>query len=475
MLLTIDAGNTNTVFGLYAAEMKPGAQAGEGLVEHWRLKTDAERTADEYAVMIRSFLDTVGYDMDEEVTGVAVCSGVPRVLSNLRLMIARYFEFAPVVIEPGVKTGMPILYDNPREVGADRIANSVAAYDLFGGPTIVVDFGTGTNFDIISAQRGVSRWRHRSRYRNLYGRAVRSCGSIAGCGAGRTAQRNRQEHRRVAAVRHPLRVYLADRWHGATFSGRAGRRRTRCVDRRLIARHRRLFRDHRARRAVPDAARVAADPPQEPGHMTQPYRYETTHTIGSIVELHGAIADGSETGVVVTVAGRLMLRRDQGKMLFGVLQDATGRMQLFTSVNWTADFDALRHASLGDWIGATGEIMKTKKGELSVKVASWTLLAEAQRTFPDKWHGISDVDMRFRQRYVDLWVTDEVAPRARPIGRASCRSRGAGSKTGALWKSRRRSFIRSPAGRSPGRSSRTTTRSICSCSCASLPSSTSSG
>jgi type III pantothenate kinase len=100
--------------------------------------------------LIRNFLDTVGYDMDEEVTGAAICSGVPRVLMNLRMMVGRYFEWAPIVIEPGVKTGMPILVDNPKEVGADRIANSVAAFDLYGGPTVVVDFGTGTNFDIIS-------------------------------------------------------------------------------------------------------------------------------------------------------------------------------------------------------------------------------------------------------------------------------------------------------------------------------------
>ena len=150
MLLTIDAGNTNTVVGLYRYDKPTDKSAGEGLVEHWRLSTDAERTADEYAVMIRNFMDTVGYDMGEEVLGVAICSGVPRVLSNLRLMVGRYFEFDPIVIEPGVKTGMPILYDNPREVGADRIANGLAAFDLFGGPTIVVDFGTGTNFDIIS-------------------------------------------------------------------------------------------------------------------------------------------------------------------------------------------------------------------------------------------------------------------------------------------------------------------------------------
>jgi type III pantothenate kinase len=151
MLLALDAGNTNTVIGLYANDMSTKKGAGEGLIEHWRLSTEAERTSDEYAVLIRNFLDTVGYDMDEEVTGAAICSGVPRVLMNLRMMIGRYFEWSPIVIEPGVKTGMPILYDNPKEVGADRIANSVAAFDLYGGPTVVVDFGTGTNFDIISA------------------------------------------------------------------------------------------------------------------------------------------------------------------------------------------------------------------------------------------------------------------------------------------------------------------------------------
>lgn len=150
MLLTIDAGNTQTVFGLYERDSRAGVGAGAGLVDHWRLSTDAQRTHDEYAVLLRNFLDTIGYDMDSEVTGVAICSGVPKVLSNLRQMVERYFDFEPVVIEPGVKTGMPILYDNPKEVGADRIANAVAAYELYGGPTVVVDFGTGTNFDVIS-------------------------------------------------------------------------------------------------------------------------------------------------------------------------------------------------------------------------------------------------------------------------------------------------------------------------------------
>ncbi len=148
MLLTIDVGNTQTVIGLYE-EDDPATTAESGLVEHWRIATDDERTADEHAVVIGNLLDSVGYDLD--VGGVSICSGVPRVLASLREMIDRYTTVDPVVIEPGVRTGMAILYDNPKEVGADRIANAVSAYALYGGPTVVVDFGTGNNFDVISA------------------------------------------------------------------------------------------------------------------------------------------------------------------------------------------------------------------------------------------------------------------------------------------------------------------------------------
>ena len=150
MLLTIDVGNTQTVLGLYDLDSRSGEGASAGLVDHWRLSTDAERTSDEYSVIVRSLLDTVDVDFDHGLLGAAVCSGVPRILVNLRHMITRYQPFEPVVIEPGAKTGMPILYDNPKEVGADRLANAIAAYDLYGGPTVVVDFGTGNNFDVIS-------------------------------------------------------------------------------------------------------------------------------------------------------------------------------------------------------------------------------------------------------------------------------------------------------------------------------------
>ncbi len=150
MLLTIDVGNTQTVIGLYDPVAENGDGAAVGLVDHWRLSTEAERTSDEHSVMVRSLLDTAGVDFEEDLTGAAICSGVPRILANLRDMVHRYLDFEPIVIEPGVKTGMPILYDNPKEVGADRIANAIAAYDLYGGPTVVVDFGTGNNFDVIS-------------------------------------------------------------------------------------------------------------------------------------------------------------------------------------------------------------------------------------------------------------------------------------------------------------------------------------
>jgi type III pantothenate kinase len=138
VLLAADIGNTNTVLGVFD---------GETLVESWRVKTDARDTADELALTYRGLLG------DTEVDGVVACSTVPAVLAQLRIMLARYYPRLPaVVVEPGVRTGVPLLYDNPKEVGSDRIVNALAAYHLFGGPAIVVDFGTSTNFDVVSAK-----------------------------------------------------------------------------------------------------------------------------------------------------------------------------------------------------------------------------------------------------------------------------------------------------------------------------------
>lgn len=143
------------------------------------------------------------------------------------------------------------------------------------------------------------------------------------------------------------------------------------------------------------------------GVIERPYRFEKTASAQDIIDAHSDLEDGSESGVTVSVAGRLMLRRGQGKLAFGVLADQSGRIQLFARANKTPDFEGFVGLQLGDWIGVTGQVMKTKRGELSVSVDSWEILAETRRAFPDKWHGIADADMRYRQRYVDLWVSEE--------------------------------------------------------------------
>ncbi len=138
-----------------------------------------------------------------------------------------------------------------------------------------------------------------------------------------------------------------------------------------------------------------------------PYRFDPTHKAAALAATYVGLDAGAETGDQVTVAGRLMLRRGQGKLAFGQLQDDTGRIQLFAPADVTPNFEAFTSLTLGDWIGATGEVMTTKKGELSIKVTSWVVLAKAKRAFPDKYHGLADVDTRYRQRYVDLVVTPE--------------------------------------------------------------------
>jgi type III pantothenate kinase len=138
VLLCIDIGNTNTVLATFA---------GDQIVHSWRVKTDAQSTADELGLMFRGLLASDGV----AVTGIAMCSTVPAALRAMRLMLERYYGSVPtVIVEPGTKTGVPLAIDNPKEVGSDRVMNTLAAYTLFGGPAIVVDFGTSTNFDVVS-------------------------------------------------------------------------------------------------------------------------------------------------------------------------------------------------------------------------------------------------------------------------------------------------------------------------------------
>jgi type III pantothenate kinase len=144
MLLAIDVGNTNTVLGVFD---------GEKIVEHWRTATDPVRTADELAVTMRGLLGQSPLLARRPLDGIAVCSTVPSVLHELREMLGRYHQHIPtLIVEPGVKTGVSIRTDNPKEVGTDRIMNAVAAVHLYGGPAIVVDFGTSTNFDAVSGR-----------------------------------------------------------------------------------------------------------------------------------------------------------------------------------------------------------------------------------------------------------------------------------------------------------------------------------
>jgi len=138
-----------------------------------------------------------------------------------------------------------------------------------------------------------------------------------------------------------------------------------------------------------------------------PYQFDPDTRVEALIAKHADLAEGQETEDVVTIAGRLMLRRVQGKLAFGTLDDSSGRIQLFAPAKSTPDFEDFCDLNLGDWVGVTGVVMTTRRGELSVRVDSWTRLAEARRSFPDKWHGISDTDTRYRQRYVDLWVTPE--------------------------------------------------------------------
>jgi type III pantothenate kinase len=139
MLLAIDIGNTQTVAGLFS---------GVELVGHWRLHTDKDRTSDETRLWLRTLLEMEGFSPDQ-LEGVVVSSVVPSVTARFRAVGSKMTGSEVIVIEPGVKTGMPILIDNPREVGADRVVNSVAARQRYGSPVIVVDFGTSTNFDVV--------------------------------------------------------------------------------------------------------------------------------------------------------------------------------------------------------------------------------------------------------------------------------------------------------------------------------------
>jgi type III pantothenate kinase len=151
MLLVLDVGNTNTVLGVYDMDVPRTAPRNSSppLVAHWRVATIKTQTVDEYGVLFRN-LFAIGKVEAADVRGIIISSVVPPLDWTLRKVCEIYFHLNPLFVEPGIKTGMPVLCDNPAEVGADRIVNGVAALEKYGGPCVVVDFGTATNFDTVS-------------------------------------------------------------------------------------------------------------------------------------------------------------------------------------------------------------------------------------------------------------------------------------------------------------------------------------
>lgn len=140
MLLALDVGNSSTSVGLFD---------GAELQHHWRLATQDHRTADELALDLAGFMALVGLSHRDDLTGIVVASVVPPVTATIERLVATHLQVPSVVVAPGIRTGIPLRYEDPREIGADRIANAVATADLYGGPAIAVDFGTSTNFDVI--------------------------------------------------------------------------------------------------------------------------------------------------------------------------------------------------------------------------------------------------------------------------------------------------------------------------------------
>lgn len=151
MLLVVDVGNTNTVLGVFGPPTGADGSQVRELLAHWRVASIRTQTVDEYGVLFRNLFAMSGIQ-PSGITGIVISSVVPPMDTTLREVCERYFHTKPLFIEPGVKTGMPVHYDNPAEVGADRIVNGVAAFEKYGGPCVVVDFGTATTFDAVSGK-----------------------------------------------------------------------------------------------------------------------------------------------------------------------------------------------------------------------------------------------------------------------------------------------------------------------------------
>ena len=155
--------------------------------------------------------------------------------------------------------------------------------------------------------------------------------------------------------------------------------------------------------------------------MTTPYQFAHDAYAASLQSAFSFLAEGEESGQIVHVAGRVVLLRRQGKLAFATMRDSTGEIQLFVLESVAQNFEEFSKLHLGDWVGVVGEVVRTKRGELSVKVATWQRLAEAKHNFGDKWAGIADFDLRYRHREADLWANESTR---RSLLRSCCAGLG---------------------------------------------------
>jgi lysyl-tRNA synthetase class 2 len=200
--------------------------------------------------------------------------------------------------------------------------------------------------------------------------------------------------------------------------------------------------------------------------VTTPYRFAHDAYAAALQETYSFLADGEESGQSVRVAGRIILLRRQGKLAFATMRDSSGEIQLFALDGVAENFDTFSKLHLGDWVGVTGDVVRTKRGELSVKVASWERLAEAQHNFGDKWAGIADFDLRYRHREADLWANETSR---RSLQRRSQMIRSVRERCWAAGFME----VETPFPPAPSRdlSSRTSTRSTATSTCVSPPNS----
>ena len=202
MLIAVDVGNSHTVIGIYE---------GDRLRNHWRISTVRDRTTDEHGALLNTLLASAGLEGGIKPEGVAVACVVPPLNQVMEQLSERYFHCSPLMVGPGIKTGMPILYENPKEVGADRIVNAVAAYERYGCACIVVDFGTATTFDYVTGKgeyAGGAIAPGLAVSMNASDRARRQALSRR---AGPPARGGRPHHRRLDPVGSDLRLHRAGR------------------------------------------------------------------------------------------------------------------------------------------------------------------------------------------------------------------------------------------------------------------------